>query len=238
MIRSTGIAMRLVEIFARDVKPLKFAHITDLSDTIVIAGPNGVGKTRLIEGLLQHIQNPRVDPNFRIRIQATNTVEESAWKKTVLDTSVVADVELLRTTLQKSRRRTHFSSSFLNFESNRSIQKVDQYNWDWNFGDPFEEEVRWNIGMQNMTARFNDMVHSIFRKIRSRREAIALYYEELIRSRDNRLADKSISAIELKGISESPIQIDPHRFPDALGPFKAAFSQLLAPKELTALIQR
>jgi ABC-type lipoprotein export system ATPase subunit len=224
--------MRLVEIFARNVKPIKLAHIEGMSETVVIAGPNGVGKTRLISGLLNYIQNPRNDPNFAIRIQATNEVEKADWKKLELDTRNTHDLVLLNSTLRKQRQRANFTSSFLNFESNRTIQQVQQYNWDWNFGDPFLEEVGWNFGMNNMTTRFQDVLHSIFRKLRSRREAIALHYEELWKARNDALLAKSIPPEEREKSQRENIGIDPAKFPDALQPFKVAFSQLLAPKEL------
>jgi predicted ATP-binding protein involved in virulence len=225
--------MRLEEIFARGVKPLKLAHVQGLSETVVIAGPNGVGKTRFVTGLLQHIQNPTVNPDyFNVRIAATNDTERSAWKKDELDTRNQADIQFLIGTIQKNRRRNNFTSSFLNFESNRTIQQVQNYNWDWNFSDPFMEEVGWNFGMNNMTTRFQDLLHSIFRKIRSRREAIALHYDDLVQTRDNALAAETLATEETKKRKAEQISIDPAQFPDALEPFKAAFSQLLAPKQL------
>jgi predicted ATP-binding protein involved in virulence len=166
--------MHLVEIYARDIKPIKLAHIQGMADVVVIAGPNGVGKTRLVDGLLKYIQNPGHDPNFFIRIQATCQAERLAWNKNEIDTRNPSDVGLLKALIQKRHKRGNFSSSFLNFESNRTIQAVAPNNWDWNFGDPFAEEINWNFGLSNMTSRFQDVLHSIFRKIRSRREAIAL----------------------------------------------------------------
>jgi len=224
--------MRLVEIFARDVKPIKLVDIRGMSDVAVIAGPNGVGKTRLVASLLQHIQSPRVDPTFSVQIQATNETERSDWQKPALNTRDPHDVALLQTTIQKNRRRSNFASSFLNFESNRTIQQVQPYNWDWNFGDPFEEEVGWNFGMTSMTARFQDMIHSIFRKIRSRREAIALHYEALVKARADALLVEPLPTDEREKRQREHVAIDPSQFPDALRPFKQAFSQLLAPKEL------
>ncbi|MGC1778413.1 MAG: hypothetical protein WBB34_10735 [Xanthobacteraceae bacterium] len=224
--------MQLIEIFAREVKPIKLAHISDMSDTVVLAGPNGVGKTRLISGLLHYVQNLRVDPNFYIRVRATCDAERDAWKKPELDTRINSDVALLRATLQKRHRRTNLTSSFLNFESNRTIQQVRPYNWDWNFGDPFLEEVEWNFGFGNMTNRFQDMLHSIFRKIRSRREAIALRYEAQMKQREDDLRGNAESPEERARRLREHIPIDPVQFPDALMPFKRAFSQLLAPKEL------
>lgn len=227
-----GGLMQLIEIFAREIKPIKLAHISDMSDTVVLAGPNGVGKTRLVSALLQYVQNLRVDPNFYIRACATCEAEQAEWKKTELDTRNTPDVALLRTTLQKRHKRSNLTSSFLNFESNRTIQRVEPYNWDWNFGDPFLEEVNWNFGLGNMTSQFQDMLHSIFRKIRSRREAIALHYEELLKERQDLLRGQPGSPEEQAQRLGEHIPINPAKFPDALLPFKKAFSQLLAPKEL------
>jgi adenylate kinase family enzyme len=162
--------MRLIELFARNMKPIKLAHIQGMSDTVVIAGPNGVGKTRLVAGLLNHIQHSQNDPNFAIKLRATNETEKSEWNKEELDTRNSGDLSLLSSTIRKQRRRANFTSSFLNFESNRTIQQVQPFNWDWNFGDPFMEEIGWNVGFTNMTNRFQDAFHSIFRKLRGRRE--------------------------------------------------------------------
>ena len=83
-----------------------------------------------------------------------------------------------------------------------------------------------------MTSRFQDMLHSIFRKIRSRREAIALHYEELLAQRQDALRAQPEKLVEQARQPPEHIAIDPAKFPDALMPFKQAFSQLLAPKEL------
>jgi hypothetical protein len=224
--------MRLIEIQARNIQPIRLAHIENISDVVVFAGPNGVGKTRLVNGLLDFIQNSRTDENFFIRVQATCEAERTSWSKDVLDTRLPPDVVSLTGTIRRTRQRANFSSSFLNFESNRTIQQINTYNWDWNFGDPFAEEIGWNFGMQNMTSRFQDMLHSIFRKMRSRREAIALHYEELIKNRNEALLNAALTPTELEEKRKEKIEIDPTQFPDALAPFKKAFSQLLAPKEL------
>jgi len=223
--------MQLTAIFARDVKPLRLIDIDKLSDVVVFAGPNGVGKTRLVTSLLQHIQNLRHDPNFHISVKATSAYEKASWGKDALTTDNSSDINLLRQTIQRQGRRSNITSSFLNFESNRMIQQIQPFSWDWNFLDPFQEEIGWNFGMQNMTTRFQDMIHSIFRKLRSQREAIALHYDELRKTRSQAIVDAT-NPDEIADLKASKIQIDPNNFPDPLQVFKEAFSQLLAPKEL------
>jgi hypothetical protein len=85
------------------------------------------------------------------------------------------------------------------------------------------------MGMSNMTARFQDVLHSIFRKIRSRRESIALHYEQLVKARTDALADHTLTPEDREKRQK---EHNPEKFPDGLAPFKAAFSLLLAPKKL------
>jgi hypothetical protein len=212
--------VRIKTIFAKDIVPIKHLHVDDLSDVVVFAGPNGVGKTRFITWLLQFFQNLPSSQTGWLLVEATCPDELNAWGKKVLDTRDQNDANKLRVTLQKQRRRSAIASSVLNFESNRSITTVQPYQFSWDFTDPFEEQVGWNYGFGALSSRFSDTVHSIFRKVRSRREAIALTVEKLIKER-------KVAAGEVDAVS---LQVD--QFPDPLTPFKNAFSQLLAPKVL------
>ena len=58
--------MRLIAFHAEDIEPIKLVEADALSDVIVLAGPNGVGKSRFLQWLLQHFQNPR-DTSRRFR---------------------------------------------------------------------------------------------------------------------------------------------------------------------------
>lgn len=49
--------MRIKAIRARNISPVKVFEVESLSDVVVIAGPNGVGKTRLVNALLAYFQN-------------------------------------------------------------------------------------------------------------------------------------------------------------------------------------
>jgi hypothetical protein len=75
--------------------------------------------------------------------------------------------------------------------------------------------VGWDLGFSHLKNRFQDTIHSIFRKKRSRRESIAREVE--------RLASGGIVA---------DVTLNMGAFPDPIIPFKDAFSQLLAPKAL------
>jgi energy-coupling factor transporter ATP-binding protein EcfA2 len=218
--------MRLRSIDATNIPPVKKFQVDNLSDVIVLAGPNGVGKTKLVEGLLQFFQGPNQNPQIKLIIEATNDKEREDWSQSVLDMSVHEDTQKLLRTLQKGRRRNNWESSILNFDSDRSIQPINLYTPTWDLDDPWEEVLGWNFSFRRLRDRFQDTLHSIFRKVRSRREDIALKVEELIKEKD-----QIPSSVQPDG-PDPEVKINPQDFPDPIAPFKVAFSQLLAPKEL------
>src|SRR3569833_314933 len=93
--------MRLTAIYASDVHPVKRFEIANLSDVVVIAGQNGVGKSRLIGGLLGRFQNLNaIQNNIRLVVEATSENERNAWQQNSLDTSIQAAAIKFLSTLQ------------------------------------------------------------------------------------------------------------------------------------------
>lgn len=203
--------MRITSIHADEVLPVHHFSVGRLSDVVVIAGPNGVGKSRLIEGLLQKFQNPTSFPNIQINLEATSPSERAEWGKALLDTSVVADTQILTRTLQKNRGRRQLNSSVIHFESDRSIQQIQPFAFTWDITDPWLENIGWNQTFGGLRARFQDTLHSLFRKIQSHEKEIAR------------------KAIELQKGGQSSMPLD---FADPLKAFKDAFALLVAPKRL------
>lgn len=202
--------MRIRTIRAKNIPPVKQFEVDDLSDVVVLAGPNGVGKTRLVNSLLGYFQNLS-GTNMSFVVEATHEDETSTWKKGVLDTSNHADAQLLTATLQQNRRRRNFRSSVFYIESDRSIQKIQPLKFQWEMADPWEEQISWNTNFGGLRNRFQDSIHAIFQKLQSQKTAIA--------SR----------AITLKREGHTSMNLD---FSDPLVPFRDAFHQLLAPKVL------
>jgi hypothetical protein len=202
--------MRIKSLRVSNVPPVSLFEADDLADIVVIAGRNGVGKTRLIQSLIDYFRGSHT-PTTQLVVEATCDAERNAWGKNTLDTRDPQDVQRLHQTLQQSRQRSHWRSSVVQFESNRTITQINTYNFSWDFTDPWNEMVGWDQTFHGSTHRFNDMLHSIFRKFRSHREAIARQADEAWR----------------RGEKVMPLD-----FVDPLLPFKSAFRQLLAPKEL------
>ena len=203
--------MRLTGIEATSVQPIQAFSATGLRDIVVLAGPNGVGKTRFIEALLNKFQRPNEYPNIRLLVEATSPGEQSDWKKRILDTAIPDDARLLATTLQKNRFRREWTSSVIQFESDRSIQRIDPFQFSFDALDPWSESLSWNMTFGGLKARFQDTMHSLFRKVHSHEKDIAR------------------KAIALQKSGSASMALD---FGDPLRAFKDAFEQLVAPKKL------
>lgn len=203
--------MRLAAITVANIGGLDRVEISDLSDVVVFAGPNGVGKTRLIHALIQFFRDPRPGGNVQIAVEPTSDLERSAWKQNRLDTASGEDVTRLRAVLQRSQRRNRYRSTVLNFESDRSIRQVKPFTFSWDFADPYEEDVGWDQSYNFLHDRFQDVQHSLFKLVESQRRKIAE------------------QAVRLRAEGKTSMPLD---FPDPLETFKEAFSRLLAPKQL------
>ncbi|MBN1665144.1 MAG: ATP-binding protein [Deltaproteobacteria bacterium] len=202
--------MRIKDIHVTNALPVELFDVEDISDIVVIAGPNGVGKTRLVSALISHFQNLN-GKNIKFKIQATSDDEIAAWGKRELDTSVQQDADLLTQMLQQNRQRRNLKSSVFYYESNRSIQKIQPLSYQWDMPDPWEEKISWNFTFGGLASRFQDTLHAIFKKIQTQKTSIA-----------NR-------AISLKQEGYESMKLE---FSDPLDPFREAFFKLLGPKRL------
>jgi Cdc6-like AAA superfamily ATPase len=203
--------MRIDTIRVNDVPPIKCFNINGLSNVVVIAGRNGIGKTRLVKYLVNHCQNPTHSRNIQIAVDATCETEHEAWGKSRIDTADTPDAQLLQVILQTNRLRRNWKSSIVNIESDRSIRKIAPYTFSFDVTDPDEESVTWNLTFGEFQSRYQDTLHAIFRKVLAHRNKISFKAERLMRQGRKRM------------------QLD---FPDPLEPFKDAFRKLVAPKEL------
>ena len=207
--------MKIKKITATDILPVKNFMADDLKDLVVIAGPNGVGKTRLVDGILNYFrrggQSGRrghlTNPSFII--EATDKSESEAWGKSELDTLLPEQAATLYDSLRQNRRRRNFLSSILYYESDRTIQQVQPLEFHFDIADPWEEDVSWDFALRGLKNRWEDTQHSIFKKLESQRTSIG-----------NR-------AIQLRNEGRDSMKLT---FDDPMIPFNEAFSKLLRPK--------
>lgn len=209
--------MRLRDFQISNVGPLKLVNVNQLANVVVLAGPNGVGKTNILNSILQLARNVTPSPNLWMVVEATDDQERTRWGKSLLDTRNQQEATLLRSHLQRNQRRNEYRGSFLNFDSDRAVRNVQNYNFSWDIGNPYTEDIGWDVGLQSLQTRYNDVRHSLFRLVESQRREIA---------------DRVIT-MQQSGAREMPLD-----FPDIIKPFKDAFWQLLAPKALVEVSTR
>jgi ABC-type cobalamin/Fe3+-siderophores transport system ATPase subunit len=204
--------MKILSYSVVGIPPISRFEIDGLTDVVVFAGPNGVGKTTLLNGILTIFQNPQPG-GVSVKVMATNNDEISAWgKRNTLDTKVVAEAQQLRAFLQRPQKRGLLKGGVLNFDSARAFEQIQPYAWSWQFADPFEENIGWNYSFQSMKGRFQDVVHALIRKVRSQKEQIA--------SRALELRRQGVASLELA------------QFGDPIARFKDAFARLLPGKRM------
>lgn len=203
--------MRIVDINIKQKPPIENFEVSDLSSIVVLAGPNGIGKTRLMQQIINLFQNPRSDPSLSVRIDATSQDEIDKWGKNSLSTLDSTDSNILQQHLQKSRRRGKWMSSIVNFDSSRTFGTIQPFQWSWDFRDPFEEKIGWNVLFSPLQSRYQDTIHALYRKIGYYRTEISARYDKLRKA------------------GEKTMPIDPT---DPLKKLKDVFSSLLSPKEL------
>ena len=100
--------MRLHSFKVVGVGPIKQVSVEKLSDTVVLAGPNGVGKTNVVTAVMRRLQNAQPEKDVWLIVEATNDSERAEWGKNSLDTSNAEDCERLRTILHRNQRRNKF----------------------------------------------------------------------------------------------------------------------------------
>jgi predicted ATPase len=206
--------MRLTSLHLKNVPPVRRFDVAELSDIVVIAGPNGVGKTRLVQAVLDHLRGGGVTENIAGGIRATSPEEAEQWGKSDLDLSLPEDMQKLHATLAVGRRRRNWQSSLINFESDRTVRNLQPFPFTFDMVDPSEEQVGWETTFTPLRERYQDTVHAMHRMVEAQRRGIAS------------------SAVRLKKEGRDSMNLD---FTDPMEPFKDIFRQLLGPKELADL---
>ena len=194
-----------------DYKPIKHINISNLGNTIVIAGANGSGKTRLKEAIVQTLQGAAL-MNITIVATREEEKEEKYFNGTKLE--IIRGVQNpVLTNYINSRKygSGKYVGSLVQIDSSRSVQALQYNTVNWLGGDPDDTESPSNFYFTSFTNRWQDFV---------------TYIHQKSAARDKKLAEAMKENPELTG---SKIL---NKYPDPFQKYKEIFSSILLGKSL------
>lgn len=153
--------MRIKQLHLNKWTVLREAHLDELSDFVVIAGPNGVGKTKIKDAIVHIFQNSGTPPEgSKVVLEATNSDERKAWASDEVSLPQAAFWSLF----SKNNKRLQTKSRLIQIDSNRIVESVafKQLTFQ-SIGDPEQEEVGYNYGYDNVKDRFADICRTLHR---------------------------------------------------------------------------
>lgn len=202
--------MKIQSLEINNYHPIKHLKLENLGNTVIIAGANGSGKTRLKQAIVQTLQGT---PIIDITLEATRKDEEDPKYfsgKTLVVKKGVANAVLNNYINSRKYSSNGFVGSLVQIDSNRNVETLKYTPVNWLAGDPDDAETSTNFYFSPFTSRWNDFMNYIHQKSAAR---------------DKKLADA------LKKNPHTGVQII-NENPDPLHKYKDIFLKLLPGKEL------
>jgi ABC-type cobalamin/Fe3+-siderophores transport system ATPase subunit len=203
--------MKIESIDLTDYKPIKRLSISHLGSTIVIAGANGSGKTRLKDAIVQTIKGT---PLMDMTILATRAEERDGryfnGERVVVKKGVQNPV--LKNYINSRKYGSgRYVGSVVQIDSSRSVQSVTYNPVNWLGADPDDADAPSNFYLNPFTNRWQDFVNYIHQKSAARDKKLA----EAIKGNPDLLGGEILS-----------------RNPNPLDKYKEIFSAILPGKTL------
>lgn len=201
--------MKIASLEIENYPPIKHIKIEDLGNTVIIAGANGAGKTRLKQAIIDTFQG---SPALSMTIKATREEEKGKYFQGdfITTTQGTQNPTLLNYSQSRSYSRGQFVGALIQIDSNRSVETVRYNPVNWLGGDPDDVESSITYYYTTFTNRWGEFMNYIHQKSAAR---------------DKKLAD------ELKRNPKNGEQII-EMYPDPLEKYKAIFASVLPGKEL------
>ncbi len=201
--------MKILSLEINDYNPIKYLKLENLGNTIIIAGANGSGKTRLKQAIVETLQGISV---MNLTIEATRKEEEEKYfaGKTLEVKKGIKNNVLNNYINSRKYCSGAFVGSLVQIDSDRNIATLKYTPVNWLGGDPDDADTLTNFYCSPFTNRWSDFMNYIHQKSAAR---------------DKKIAD------ELKKNPKNGEQII-NDCPDPLEKYKEIFASLLPGKEL------
>lgn len=202
--------MKIISLEIKDYHPIKYIKFENLGSTVIVAGANGAGKTRLKQAIVSTLQG---SPVMDLTLGATRKEEEDAKYfagKTLTVKTGVQNQVLNNYINSRKYASGGFVGSLVQIDSNRSVQSLKYSPVNWLGGDPDDQGTTTNFYFSPFADRWTTFMNYIHQKSAAR---------------DKKLAD------ELKKNPKNGEQIIMDH-PDPLEKYKEIFTSLLPGKIL------
>jgi len=209
---SKGAPMKIKELNLKNWSVLREASFSQLGDFVVIAGPNGVGKTKAKDAIVHIFRNGGRPPaGCSVVLAATNTDEIQAWKSD----EIALPQNFWASFFNTQQKRLNTKSRIIQIDSNRNIDTVNFQQLTFGqIGDPEEEAVNYDYGVNNVKDRFADICRTLHR-LKSRE--VAAIHREYRAALDRSAAAEAVTIQKLADPTEQYMQL---------------FNNLLYPKKM------
>lgn len=203
--------MKIEAMELNDYSPIKHLSIGNLGNTVIIAGANGSGKTRMKEAIVKTLQG---QPLMNMTITSTRKKEKDekyfGGNKLIVEKGVKNQV-LNNYINSRKYGSGRYVGSLVQIDSDRSVRTLTYSKVDWLGGDPDDTDSPSNFYFNSFTNRWQDFVNYIHQKSAAR---------------DKKLAESLKSSPDLTGREILK------KYPDPLEKYKKIFSSILPEKEL------
>lgn len=151
--------MKINQLIINEYQVIRQAKLENLKDVVTIAGPNGVGKTKIKDAICFIFQNGGNPPaKSSVVLEATNEEEEKNWGSK----TITLPHSGFLSWLSKPRKKIKTHASLIQIDSSRQIDTL-QFNQIYlsQIGNPEEETVNQDYGYSKVTDRFQDICQSL-----------------------------------------------------------------------------
>lgn len=203
--------MKIETFTLTDYKPIKRLHIGKLGNTVVIAGANGSGKTRLKQAIVQTLQG---SPQMDMRIVATREEEKEKryFNGDLIDVRKGQVNAVLKNYINSRKYGAgRFVGSVVQIDSDRSVKTLNFSQVNWLGGDPDDIESASNFYFQNFTSRWQNFMNYIHQKSAARDKKLA----EVIKEKPELIGSEILK-----------------KYPDPIEKYQEIFSSILPGKKL------
>jgi ABC-type cobalamin/Fe3+-siderophores transport system ATPase subunit len=194
-----------------DYKPIKNLSLSKLGNTVVIAGANGSGKTRLKQAIVQTLQGA---PQMDMTIIATRDEEreEKYFNGSMIEIKKGVQNPILKNYINSRKYGSgRYVGSLVQIDSSRSVQSLAYSQVNWLAGDPDDSDSPSNFYFNSFTNRWQDFVNYIHQKSAARDKKLA----EVMKENPNLLGSEILK-----------------KHPDPLQKYQKIFSSILPNKTL------